>query len=603
MRFWVDIYNAAGERQGSGPVRTLSASVRRVLDGAGSLTFTVPATDERALALCQNEARARLFYETGGVIREVGRGIIQTHSAQDQPRGWSLRLDGSDILDELRRMNTLLGRRWSNESTATIIEELIDLVPGWSADVDSSTYSTARFDGVSVLKAVQKIAEQGGAHLRLGSGNTLEFGAFGADSGLWVTNLPSTRPELHTLSNRLFIESMTLVKKSEDLINWIIPLGAGEGDAALTLEQSTRTTPYTITPVSLPDGRTAYALLDSTSIAAHGTIQKVVKFQEVAAITNGEQDQINAANALYDYAANWLQRNAVIQESYRFRVRKPTTTIRPGDKLHIRYTGVVYRDGKPIPVRDIDDDFWVVEVTENFGKDGVSIDLIVSNVDKVMSDEAAVVLAAVESIQLRNVSVQPYYVVAPYVWQRDLDSTHPATVPVVITNAVARLERVYLRIQSAPFRSTAKSPAHRHRVAQYSSNGTIVNGATGNIFTFAGDANGSSSVAVMPQGVGTPGDLWTYDAGGAQEYGIYDDTTTPEDIRISIDGVDRTAALGGPWGTTSSAIDEELVITDYLLSPLQGRHEIEFTCDAGQGTIEAVVELYMLVQSIAAQGL
>jgi hypothetical protein len=604
MRFWVDIYNAAGERQGSGPIKVISATVKRKLDGAGSISFNVPGTDRRSLQLIQNERRARVWAEEAGVMREVGRGIIQRQSVQDNPRSWTFRVDGADSLDELRRINTLLGRKWSNTLTSTIVSQLVALVPNWTATIESlTTYSTARFDGASVLLALQKIAEQSGLHLRLGEGNELEFGAFGVSNGLTITNIRSARPELTLATNRLFVEYLSLVTDTEETVNWLLPLGAGEGEAALTLALSDRTSPYTKTAVALPDGRTGYALIDQASVDEYGLIQRIGKFDEVAPITNGATDQVNASNALYDYAANWLSRAAVKQETFNLKVRKPAANIKPGDLVHVRYIGMIHQDGRPVTYREIDADYWVMEVTETLTKGGASVALQISNVDRRVSDEASIVLGAIEKLELRTVSVQPYYVLAPYTFVRDMDSTHTATVPIVITNAVQRLERVLLRVRSAPFRSNAKTPAHRHRVAIHSGSTTIVNGSVGDNYTFAGNGSGSISVAGAMQRVGTPGDLYTYDAAGAQEYGIYDDTSYPASISVTIDGVDRTTALGGPWGTISTAMDETLVITDYLDTPLEGEHTVEFSCASGRGTVEVVTELYMLVQSIAAMAL
>jgi hypothetical protein len=88
----------------------------------------------------------------------------------------------------------------------------------------------------------------------------------------------------------------------------------------------------------------------------------------------------------------------------------------------------------------------------------------------------------------------------------------------------------------------------------------------------------------------------------ALDYGIYDDVEYPDTVRIAINGVDRTAALGGPWGAGGIAVNEELEITTYLVNAVGGLrqlHEITISCDAGQGTVETVMKLQLTVQGIA----
>ena len=74
MRLWADMYNAAGARQGGGPVALRSASVTRVLDGVGSITITVPGTDGRAVSRLQNESSCRIWMQPtdSAAVRRVG---------------------------------------------------------------------------------------------------------------------------------------------------------------------------------------------------------------------------------------------------------------------------------------------------------------------------------------------------------------------------------------------------------------------------------------------------------------------------------------------------------------------------------------------------
>jgi hypothetical protein len=83
---------------------------------------------------------------------------------------------------------------------------------------------------------------------------------------------------------------------------------------------------------------------------------------------------------------------------------------------------------------------------------------------------------------------------------------------------------------------------------------------------------------------------------------VTDDTNYPQTISISIDGVDRTAALGGAWAATNAAVNVKVDITDYIVNASGGmyqEHSIVFTCTAGQGKIRVMTEKLTTVQAIA----
>ena len=86
------------------------------------------------------------------------------------------------------------------------------------------------------------------------------------------------------------------------------------------------------------------------------------------------------------------------------------------------------------------------------------------------------------------------------------------------------------------------------------------------------------------------------------DYGIYADNQYPQGVRVTIDGIDRTVALGGPWAASNAAIDIELNITDYLVNAAGGlrqNHTIVISCASGQGEVEVGVEMLCSIQAIA----
>jgi hypothetical protein len=84
------------------------------------------------------------------------------------------------------------------------------------------------------------------------------------------------------------------------------------------------------------------------------------------------------------------------------------------------------------------------------------------------------------------------------------------------------------------------------------------------------------------------------------DYGIYNDTETPDTLSIWIDGTNYTSALGGPWAEGGGNETVDLDITEQILSTtLLGEHTVEIHCASGQGSVEFTVEIYNTIQALA----
>jgi hypothetical protein len=630
VRIWADVYDVAGNRLGKGPVKALlNASVKRTLDGMGSVSIGVPATDERALALLTNERRVRVFVHQNNVTRQLATFIADKLRTTESESGRRMTVSGPTVMLEVARKSVLLGRKYDNQPISTVVNSLTGLVPGWSATIDGGLGSiSARFDGVSVLKALVTIAEQNGLHVREGNtSQTLEFGEMGTAVGVRAYGPVSTTRELWSNPNVMLIDSITVEDSTEDVINWIIPLGSGEGDAALTLAKSTRTTPYPIQSMTLPDGRTAYCLSDGTSIGSYGQIEKIVKFTNIAPLENSDTNIERAANALYDAAAAWLQRSSIKQQTFQVECAKPSTNIRAGDQLRVQYKGIVETVADNLTYIDVDDDFWVLSAEESVGLEGDRLRLQVSNIDRMQRDDVEIIVGALEALEVNNTAIKSYPVVRPIPYLRQLDATHTAVVPIRLTDATLDLARCKVWVRTRPFRSTAGGAAsgggatssaggsHRHKIATAAGTSNSVSGEQMAVYAFPQNPSGASPVSLgMPiRSVGSLADMWTEGAADAhthaipnhthpQVYAISDDTQTPNTIRIKLNGVDLTSAKGGPWQVGGGAGLFEFTLTDEMLAAVGGlrqEHQLEIRCDAGQGEVEVLVETFEIVQTLA----
>jgi len=702
--------------------------------------------------------------------RSLGRGIVRLRNGSEAAGSRALTVSGPDQLEELRRANTLLGRIYDGELLADVIDDLVSLASGWT--VDTSTVAAqvvyARFDGASVLKALQEIAARYGYHFRLSGDREITFGPLGDAAPLRIIQAGHALTEtLETNDDVALIETLQWTEDSEAVANWIIPVGGGEGEAALTLAHSERPnyraadwepsgnwtsalnngarlsetnenhtrlamrfrpaaacnvqtvflwmrktgsptgtmtlqlqtslgggtptgTPVTVNatttkteaslptgvftrirfdfpaPIPLagntryhlvltttrapsaanyvewlgtssggpsdglglgydgawgfinfpavilelsicvlamapgetrraietvtgPDGTTLYYLRDTTSIADHGEIRRVFT-SDIAPVSNGNMDKRNAANALYDAAHAWLDRYAVTQTVYNCTLAKVYQDLQPGQLVRLAYKGYVTNaDGDPIAWRDVDDDFWVVRVTETHSNTGPATQVELSNIDRARQDMSSLIVGALEAVSLKNVTVQPYPAVFSYVYTDFVQNYYSAPTPhgtfdlgkrasfaISIDDTVTEILRVKVKVKTRP------------------------------LYTLTLFDPYSNSPKLL------------------YNYAVLEGSNYPGRIAAYLNGTDITAALGGPWqdgAGENSEWEEEFDLTDMILAAGgQGNHLLEFesssrtgggsdsvqvagheqslTLYGSSGVVECTINIYAIVQAI-----
>lgn len=407
MRLWVDVLDADGERIGPGPVvAAQTATVQRVLDGAGGWSLSLPAGERRHLELLREGNRVVIWGEQLGAARRLGGGQIEEVTLRAAADGAVMMVKGPDRLAELKHASTLLNRQYTNTPIATVASDLAGLA-GWTALVESGLGATALgFNGESALKALQMLIETHGLHLRLGEGDrTVEIGTFGEDCGMRLIQRRALGIDVYDNPLVTLIESITVRRDEREIVNWILPLGAKpkEGEPRVTLAYSTRSGPYAIKSMVGPDGSALYYLTDAASEARYGRRQAVKVYDQVKAASAAPADMTAAANALYDAAASELTRSNQRQESYDLTLVGVKQTIRPGDLVRVVYQGAVERDGERVAWLDTDDLYWVVEVSETWGSEGHTVRVSVSNVDRVAEDAAQTVARTVAKVRVMEV--------------------------------------------------------------------------------------------------------------------------------------------------------------------------------------------------------
>lgn len=598
MRVWAHIDNAAGNLVSAGPIRNIrSASVTRAMDGAGSIRLEVPGTDERALDLLQVERRVTLYVhnEYAG-SRVLGRGIITNLGAQDSSSGWTRSADGPDMLHGLKSISTGRALLYDNQQVQTIVDGLLAKVSGWTGDCSITDAFTVRFDGESVLAALQAVVGAMGLHLReaLDTPGTLEVGAFGTVGGLRVMNKSQMGLAAESNPDVVFIERFSVVDDSEALCNRVVPFTAGLGESDQGLALATLNSPYTVQSTTV-NGQTIYYLEDAASVSAYGLKEKYLKVDNIAPLANSGTAQELAANALYNVAANYLARRKDPQQTYRVTVRGLREHIvQPGDKIHVRYKGVVRNDaGVLVDYRDVNGDFWVLRVTERIGVEGYAMDLDISNLDRWPDDPAEVIIGEMESLKLSNTRVKPYFNGDTTIIERMIDPDHDVTQLIDFTDMVQRAVRIRLKLRTKPLRT----PVDEMLLMQ--SPGSDGSGPWFyRELNFLDGVSESTQQVLIPTTVESDPIQIITGLSPVSSWEITDDVVYPGGISITISG---QSVSGGPWGLTGSALSTTIDVTEYFedaAGGLQQEHDIVISCTDGRGMVELEIERYMVIQAI-----
>jgi len=231
-RFTVDVLDASGDPIGAGPLyNVISAQITEELDRAGKISVVVPA-DGRAIDLLSSGVRVRISALSGF----SGSGFIHDLKvlAGLQP---SFQVSGPDILAELANYNCGYETVYENLDIENYIigtdADLTTLLggTGWTpGDIESGMgTSTIGYNGQSRLEALVMLARQVGKHFRAGSTEqTLDFGAFGADSGYTIMNVH------HTLVDQegviALVGDLEIGTISSDIENRLFVLGKNRFD-------------------------------------------------------------------------------------------------------------------------------------------------------------------------------------------------------------------------------------------------------------------------------------------------------------------------------------------------------------------------------------
>lgn len=456
-RIWAEVWNDA-ENTMFGMADLASLSVERRLDSMGTIRLELPAHDRNAQ-----------FLQTGRVVRiytnhpyhdkrHVVTGILQKQSLSISASGENVVWEGVDNLERVRRPTTFLGRQYNNTLITDAVNDLMSLVSGWSVAFDGvANYTNLRFDGINILQALATLAETHGYHFRLGPGaNQLTFGTLGDDSGVMATSASQQAKGIESTPNLFLFDRLTLIEDSFDIYNWVIPrLGNNDTylDIGVYFSQVggiggiVPNLPYSPGQLVASD-RTYWYIEDTTSIASYGRRERFLDAEYLFPLT-GSNAWLNASAILYTWAANWLQRHAMPQTSYRLSIAHWSDRVKVGDKIRLVHRGEVYQNGVKVRYVDIDTDLWVMKITERYTVAGVSLDLEVSTVDIYPTNPVDILVESIEKQNRRRLGpvLRPNVTTASA--NPTVDNTTPGELDFTLSEAALQVGKVTLTITRA----------------------------------------------------------------------------------------------------------------------------------------------------------
>jgi hypothetical protein len=458
LNFQIDIENAAGVKQGSGPIT--SATHWRYtarLDEAGDFSFEMPASDPKA-ALVQKKMIARayaLLGPAGGLRVEVGAGIIdQIERQPDENGAGHVTVSGNDLIRELTYRSVLNLKLYTGGnpvSHAAAVAAVASFAPaGWTIGADSTPPNNSvygYFNGETVLSALIKTAEKSQNHFYRSTGRTLNFASTFTPSGLRAIKAPpGAALDLGAIT--CAITDISELQNLYDLLTRIYPRGSGNADAQLTLRASTRAAPagYTVDRIANYIENTGYA-------ATYGRIEQQLDFREIGPVSNTTPDIVSASNMLFDAALETLKRRSVEldDKSYTISLAGCGQLLRPMQTIR-----VVYRD--LAAGLDINRDLNILESTWEVSQAGLyTTGLTVSSADRKPPDDQSVMVGTVGAGRIYQALPQlsaNSYVTA---YRVNVDKDNIAGSRFRFGNEVTQLQQVLYEFQLLPFESTVKS--------------------------------------------------------------------------------------------------------------------------------------------------
>jgi hypothetical protein len=454
-----------------------------VVSDVGKASFELP------LAFARNNAVTRgteIAIRAEGVADPVFEGIVQTRGRRVGRDGLFARFEAYDLLVELAKPTVTTGFvARAGETTTALFERLLArrTETRWRVDNRIAGYDGANFSayGISVLQAAGKACGERFASYKRGptlpdGTRTLVAGRFGAESsGLRLVRAPR---EAHRAAENPDIRVIADVSVDEDaaLANRLIPLGAGDGAAQLTLAplygltsgpgynpaypvlrrlREDAVAPYTATSYE-------YYIEDAPSIAAHDLSERAYPRTDIVPVSTTAADYTVAAWTLYRESLRYLidHKESVEQIT--------VTTVANGELLDLGGTTVevhhdeVNADGDL--ALSIHGTYQVLTV-ERRDATGAATDVwTLSTGNRRLEGDGTLFAGALEAIDYLRMTPTLFPDLYPWPFDDFVDASSDIEVIVPGHRAIARVQEARVYVYFRPVRSPTRPKSHMHTV-------------------------------------------------------------------------------------------------------------------------------------------
>lgn len=543
---YANILNADGTRRGRGLIQVISLRATELLDGSGQISARLLANDERTQKLVTPEARVQFRARLpNGRYTTLAIMIVKSISYSTNDNGTSMEVSGQDLLNELSDDTPGPNVVFEARTVQQIVTDLCASA-GWSVRGSvGDTLMSIRISGASTLRAIRDVCASQGVHFRL-TDTYRELELYrsatltNANSVLTATSqMPTIDPAIYKRFDLALIESITQSSTSAELWNEIIPLGGGEGAAAISLKEAyDASTRGGIIRTVGADGKFVYSVANAASQGLYGRKRKVIAYKLSTPTAQTTAGVLAASELLYDSAVADLGRMAVRRTDYKLTCVNVLRKLRIGDVIRIQHaTPLLNEQGAQVSLVGVDAPFHITRIEHSYDPSGHRVSLQVSNVDSEPQSVATQLAEIKEDVQLSQLSLKPYpyreiYTVKEPVQWLDSAPTYcfSARLLLDIDDTLLSVQSFTLTIRSFPMYSW-----------------TVVTGV---------------SLPVQNQ------------------YTVQSNTLHPNNLQLLVNNVNITTEVGGPWNPApaNNPVDVKINLTQYLLNASGGfrqRHIIE----------------------------
>ena len=456
--FWVDIEDNSGQKLGRGPLRALNFNCTSLLSACGEFSFEVSDADPNRENLVEKRVAICRYIDQTGSVKEFGSGVIDkivTSLAEDGSLVW--KVSGNDLGRELtyRSVGALDLSGVAGAGVLNAPEQIMALAPtGWTiTDGMTLTSIYAGFDGESILNALIRSGEKIGEHWRLDPGRMLQWlgeASYFIPSGVRAVQHVNDPVSAETVGSLAIITSLEEESDAAEVLTRVIPRGAGNGGAVLTLWPSTGAVPdgYTLDPAQ------NYVKRDDAELA-YGRIERVLDFKDIGPLSNTSADIQAAANMLLLASVEHLRRYGAPQKFYRLglicnQLLAPGTTIE-----------VVYRKLQDGAVTyDLAETFNILKVERQITAEGVgTVGIGISAIDRLPQTDSDFLASQAAGARILATHQQLGASVDTISWRDELDDSQSASFSFWLGDEYTSVQRALLRFRIRPLRSTVKSVA------------------------------------------------------------------------------------------------------------------------------------------------